>query len=127
MEYIGFVFGIFGLMAYLQVSGLKNRVTALERELARIQGTSYHDDRKALLQAARSLIGQKVNIELKEGHEDADIVSYGNTRYGSNTILDADEDWLLVHIDSPKQSMDKLIRLESVKRLGMAAKEEKRL
>ena len=41
MEYIGFVFGIFGLMAYLQVSGLKNRVVTLERELAKMQGTSF--------------------------------------------------------------------------------------
>ena len=25
MEYIGFVFGIFGLMAYLEISGLKKK------------------------------------------------------------------------------------------------------
>ena len=117
MEYIGFVFGIFGLMAYLQVSGLKNRVVTLERELAKMQGTSFHDDRKALRQAARSLIGQNVKIELKEDHGDADIINYGNTRYGANTIVDVDEDWLLVHIESPKRSMDKLIRLESVQRI----------
>ena len=119
MQYIGLVFGIFGLLAYLQVSELKNRVKALERELSSMQGTSYHDDRKALLQAARQLIGQKVEIEMKEDHMDADIINYGNTRYGANTILDADDDWLLIRIDSPKGSKDKLIRLESVKRLGL--------
>ena len=119
MQYIGLVFGIFGLLAYLQVSELKNRVKALERELSSMQGTSYHDDRKALLQAARQLIGQKVEIEMKEDHMDADIINYGNTRHGANTILDADDDWLLIRIDSPKESKDKLIRLESVKRLGL--------
>ena len=124
MEYIGFVFGIFGLMAYLQVSGLKNRVVTLERELAKMQGTSFHDDQKALRQAARSLIGQNVKIELKEDHEDADIMSYGNTRYGANTIVDVDEDWLLVHIESPKRSMDKLIRLESVQRIGLSSEKK---
>ena len=117
MQYIGFIFGIFGLIAYMQVSELKNRVKALERELSKMQGTSFHDDRRALLQAARQLIGQKVEIEMKEDHMDADIINYGNTRYGANTILDADDDWLLIHIDSPKGSKDKLIRLESVKRL----------
>jgi hypothetical protein len=124
MEYIGFVFGIFGLMAYLQVSGLKNRVVTLERELAKMQGTSFHDDRKALRQAARSLIGQNVKIELKEDHEDMDIMNYGNTRYGANTIVDVDEDWLLVHIESPKRSMDKLIRLESVQRIGLSSEKK---
>ena len=119
MQYIGLVFGIFGLLAYLQVSELKNRVKALERELSKMQGTSFHDDRRALLQAARQLIGQKVEIEMKEDHMDADIINYGNTRYGANTILDADDDWLLIRIDSPKESKYKLIRLESVKRLGL--------
>ena len=119
MQYIGLVFGIFGLLAYLQVSELKNRVKALERELSKMQGTSFHDDRRALLQAARQLIGQKVEIKMKEDHMDADIINYGNTRYGANTILDADDDWLLIRIDSPKESKDKLIRLESVKRLGL--------
>ena len=84
-----------------------------------MQGTSFHDDRRALLQAARQLIGQKVEIEMKEDHMDADIINYGNTSYGANTILDADDDWLLIRIDSPKESKDKLIRLESVKRLGL--------
>ena len=65
-----------------------------------------------------------MKIELKEDHEDADIINYGNTRYGSNTILDVDEDWLLVHIESPKQSMDKLIRLESVQRIGLSSEKK---
>ncbi len=119
MQYIGFIFGIFGLIAYMQVFELKKRVQAMERELSKMKGTSFHDDRKALLQAARGLIGRNVEIKMKEDHMDADIINYGNTRYGSNTILDADDDWLLIRIDSPKESMEKLIRLESVKRIGL--------
>jgi outer membrane protein len=37
MEYIGIVFGIFGLVAYVELSSLKKRVAALEKELAGIQ------------------------------------------------------------------------------------------
>ena len=83
-----------------------------------MKGTSFHEDRKALLEAIRSCIGKKVSIDLKEDHEDIDIVSYGNTRYGSNTILDADDEWILLKIDSAKGSKEKLIRMESVKRIN---------
>ena len=51
MEYAAFVFGIFGLFAYLQSSSLKKRVIALEEELAGIAGTSSFEERRALLDA----------------------------------------------------------------------------
>ena len=35
MEVLGFIFGIFGLMAYLESSSLKKRVDELERELTK--------------------------------------------------------------------------------------------
>ena len=121
MEYVGFVFGIFGLLAYLQCSSLKKRVIALEEELAGIAGTSSFEERRALLDAARSYIGKQVILELKEDCEDADIVMYGNTKHGSNTILDADGDWILVRIDSAKGSKEKLIRAGSVQRISLVS------
>jgi hypothetical protein len=119
MEYIGFVFGIFGLLAYLQVSGMKKRVDQLERALTAMKGSPLHEDRKALLAAAESYIGEKVNIDLKEDHEDADIALYGNTKHGSNTILDADEEWMLVRIETPKAVKEKLIRMKSIERISV--------
>ena len=102
MEYIGIVFGIFGILAYVEVFSLKRRLEKLEEMLAKTEGTSFYDERKDLVKAARSYIGKTVNIELKEDHEDADIVMYGNSKYGTNTIVDVDEDWMLVHIKSKK-------------------------
>ncbi|MBR4471244.1 MAG: hypothetical protein IKS54_08060 [Erysipelotrichaceae bacterium] len=119
MEYLGFIFGIFGLYAYLQVSSLKNRISDLERELTKMKGTSYHEDRTALVKSVREYIGQKVNIDLKEDHEDVDIINYGNTKHGSNTVLDADNEWLLVRIETPKKTVEKLIRMESVERISL--------
>ena len=119
MEYLGFIFGIFGMMAYLQISSLKNRVSELERELTKMKGTSFHEDRSALVQATRTYTGQKVNIELKEDHEDIDIVNYGNTKHGSITVLDADEEWMLVEVVTPKGTKKKLIRMESVERISV--------
>ena len=115
MEYAAFVFGIFGLFAYLEASSLKKRIKALEEQLAGIEGTASFEDRLALLEIVRSFIGQKVRIDLKEDCEDVDVVMYGNTKHGSNTILDADEDWVLVRIERPKETKEKLIRLSSIR------------
>ena len=119
MEYIGIVFGIFGILAYLQVTSLKRRIDALEEQLAQTQGTKAFEDRTALVEAIKSYIGKQVKIELKEDHEDIDVVMYGNTKHGTNTILDADEEWMLVRIESKKGIKEKLIRLASVERISL--------
>ena len=119
MEYIGIIFGIFGLLAYVELSSLKKRVIALEEELASIAGTSSFEERQSLLDAAESYIGKQVILDLKEDCEDVDIIMYGNSKRGSNTILDADGDWLLVRIDSAKGSKEKLIRVGSVQRISL--------
>ncbi len=119
MEYVGFVFGIFGLLAYVQFSSLKKRVTALEEELAGIAGTPSFEERRALLDAVETYIGKQVILELKEDCQDVDIVMYGNSKHGTNTILDADDDWILVRIDSAKGSKEKLIRAGSVQRISL--------
>ncbi len=119
MEYIGIVFGIFGLLAYVELSAVKKRVSALEKELAGIDGTSSSIERKTLLDAVESYIGKQVVLDLKEDCEDVDVVRYGNTKHGSNTILDADDEWILVRIDSAKGSKENLIRLGSVQRISV--------
>ena len=126
MEYlgiIGFVFGIFGFLAYLNQGSLKKRITDLERQLTKMQGTSYADDRKALIKLAKECVGQPVKIDLKEDYEDADIMMYGNSKYGINTILDVDEDWMRVRVESAKKApKEKLIRLEAVQRIQLLEK-----
>ncbi len=119
MEYIGIVFGIFGLVAYIEISSLKKRVIALEEEVAGIAGTSSYEERRDLLNAVEAYIGKQVNLELKEDCEDVDIVMYGNSKHGANTILDADDDWILVRIDSAKGCKEKLIRAGSVQRISI--------
>jgi hypothetical protein len=120
MEYLGIVFGIFGLMAYLQQSSLKSRIDGLERQLAKLEGTDCYEDRQSLARLAASCIGHRVSLTMKEDHGDVDIMMYGNTKHGSNTILDADGDWLLLRVDGPKGPTDKLIRLESVQAIAEA-------
>ena len=91
--------------------------------MSRTQGTSYHTDRAALIKAARSYIGKKVNIDLKEDHQDVDIINYGNMIYGTITILDADGEWMLVRVENKKKNIKKLIRLESVEGISVLTEE----
>ena len=121
MEYLGFIFGIFGRFAYIELASLKKKVTALEKELAGIAGTPSFEERRALLDAVESYIGKQVVLDLEEDCEDADIMMYGNSKHGSNTILDADSDWILVRIDSAKGSKEKLIRAGSVQRISLVS------
>ena len=121
MEYIGLVFGIFGLVAFVQLSSLEKKVKVLEEELAGIAGTSLFEERRALLEAIDAYIGKQVILDLKEDCEDVDITMYGNSKHGTNTILDADGDWLLVRIDSAKGSKEKLIRAGSVQRISLVS------
>lgn len=119
MEYAGFVFGIFGLMAYLQISSLKSRIAELERQMTAVKGSSYHEDRKGLIQTLKKCVGKKVSIELKEDHEDVDLMTYGNGKNGSVIIADIDDQWTLVVIENPKVRKEKLIRLESIDRISL--------
>jgi len=120
MVYVALVFGIFGLFAFAELPSLKRRIAALEEQLAKTEGTPAYEERRALIRAAKTYIGQPIRLELKEDHEDADVMMYGNSKHGSNTILDVDEEWLLVRVDGPKAVKEKLIRLESVRRITAA-------
>ena len=119
MEYIGLVFGIFGILAYVELSSLKKKVATLEEELAGIAGTASFEERRALLDAVDQYIGKRVILHMKEDCQDVDIVMYGNSKHGTNTILDVDGDWLLVRIDAPKGSKEKLIRAGSIQRISL--------
>jgi len=120
MQYIGFIFGIFGLLAYLELSSLKKRVADLERELTKIKGSSFHEDRNDLYKTAKTYIGKKITLDLKEDHKDFDVINYGNSKYGSITIKDLDEEWMSISIETPKGNKDKIIRMESINRMTLA-------
>jgi hypothetical protein len=114
MSTVAFVFSLFGLMAYLEVSSLKKRIKDLEQQLSKIEGTPLHQEYQSLAKIASSYIGKSVTIGFKEDEGDADIFAYGNTKYGNNILLDSDNDWLLVKTESAKGTVTKLIRLSSI-------------
>ena len=113
MEYAAFVFAIFGLMAYVSMSSLKNRVSALEDQLSKIKGTTGFESRESLRKLVTDNIGQKVYLKMREDYTDQDIYLAVYQKKGI-TILDADEGWALVSIETPKKTLTKLIRIESI-------------
>ena len=114
MEYLAFVFGIFGFMAFLSLSSLKGRVRSLELQLRSLQGTAYAAEKSSLVTAAQDYIGRPVKLIFHEDAEDADVLRAGLSN-GCCILMDADQDWLLVHIEANKTVKDKLLRADSVK------------
>ena len=41
------------------------------------------------------------------------MISYGNTK-GKSVILDVDENWILVEITTPKKTLQKIFRIDSI-------------
>ena len=113
MEYLGLIFGIFGFLAYCGLSPIRKRVMDLESQMSKIKGASSFKERKSLVEIAKSYIGEKVAMDLKEDYEDIDVTN-GNSKHESNTILDVDDSWLLIRINGPKGTKIKMIRIEAI-------------
>ncbi len=52
-------------------------------------------------------------ISFKEDCWDPDVLTYGNTK-GKNVIMDADDNWILVEITTPKKVILRIFRLDSI-------------
>ena len=113
LVYVALVFGLMGVFAFCSQSDLKKRIKRLEDELASTEGSSYALSKESLAKFARENIGQQVKISFKEDCWDSDVISYGNTK-GKNVILDADENWILVEITTPKKTLQKIFRIDSI-------------
>ena len=120
MEIAAFVFALFGLFAFIRQFELERSVRKLEHELSSLKGTSYHETRASLRQAARSYVGKAVKLKLKEDYQDVDV-GYGNMKNGENLMVDIDEEWMLLRVTTPKGSKEKLIRVEAIEQLSAAA------
>ena len=118
MQYAAFVFGIFGLFAYLEVSSLKKRIDDLEEQMRSTPGTQYAEAKESFVRVARQYIGRAVTLEMKEDELDQDVMMCWMKK-GTCTLIDMDDDWMLVKTEYGKTVKTKLIRTRSVERIGV--------
>lgn len=114
METVVICFSIFGFLAFCSVFSLSKRVSKLETQLSKVEGTSFYENRRVIVEAVNTYMGKSVIIGMREEETDFDVINYGNSKYGKNVIIDADEDWMLVEITSKKGTKEKLLRISSV-------------
>ena len=107
MEYLG----VFGFIAFIFVVTMPSKVSKLERQMREAgigeEGIALNGDLSASLEKR---IGRQVKMDFYDGEADADMVSAKTV-----TIKDVDEKWVLVHLEGKKKTMDKLIRISTIK------------
>lgn len=113
MDKLLWVFAILGVIALFGVWNLQTRVSKLERQLANVEGTPANKEKKDLTNVVKGYVGRNVVLEFRDDECDMDLVNCA-ARKGSCTILEADDDWVLVHIVFDKTDKEKLFRMESI-------------
>ena len=123
MEYVAFIFAIFGFFAYIELSKLKNRVNDLEAQLSKVKGTSHFESAQTIKKLVEQNLGRRVYLNLREGYEDQEIYM---AVYQKREIVmvDADGGWILVNVGSPKGTLQKLIRTESIQSIDVVSEEK---
>ena len=123
MEYVAFIFAIFGFFAYIELSKLKNRVNDLEAQLSKVKGTSHFESVQTIKKLVEQNLGRRVYLNLREGYEDQEIYM---AVYQKREIVmvDTDGGWILVNVGSPKGTLQKLIRTESIQSIDVVSEEK---
>ena len=119
METVTMIWSIFGFCAFLSVFSLSSRIQNLERKLR-----SRSDENGELVTEKQNLgahiqkyIGKNVKLDFYDEEEDVDVLQSEST--GTVTIVDCDDKWVLVHLENRKKTQDKLLRVDSIKSIGV--------
>ncbi len=109
---------ILGLISFIWNMSLQKRIDLLEERRHRDIESEHPEAPRANLHAIiREYIGKTVTLDFYDDEEDLDTV-YGNTKLGSIVISDCDDKWVLVTITKGKDTVQKLLRIDSIKGIG---------
>lgn len=109
---------ILGLISFIWNMSLQKRIDLLEERRHRDIESEHPEAPRANLHAIiREYIGKTVTLDFYDDEEDLDTV-YGNTKLGSIVISDCDDKWVLVTITKGKNTVQKLLRIDSIKGIG---------
>ena len=113
MEFLYKMGAIFGLLAFFQVSAVAARLRRLERSensVLHAERSSVKDDMTKIL---APYTGKRIQLDFYENEEDMDLINI--SKQNKIILLDMDEKWALVRIETSKNHRDKLIRISSIK------------
>lgn len=115
MEILYKMGAIFGLLAFFQVSAVAARLRRLERS----ENSAVHSERSSVKDDMRKILapytGKEIHLDFYEDEEDADLELINIGGHNKIILLDMDEKWALVRIETPKNHRDKLIRISSIR------------
>ncbi len=110
MDSIAWMFGIFGLIAFCSMGSLKKRIRKLETQMRGEEMLDEATDVETLRLRLEVMIGQMVIFSFYEDDGDIDLLCDGVVR-----VVDVDEKWVLVHAEEGKRTMDRLLRISSIR------------
>lgn len=113
MEYVIWPFAIMGFVAFCSMGGLNTRIAKLERQLATVNGSQFHEEKISLMKVLQGYIGKNVVLEMRGERTDLDLVN-ATVRKGSCIVLDVDRDWVLIRVAYDKTEKEKLFRLSEI-------------
>lgn len=109
---------ILGLISFIWNMSLQKRIDLLEERRHRDIESEHPEAPRANLHAIiREYIGKTVTLDFYDDEEDLDTV-YGNTKHVSVVISDCDDKWVLVTLTKGKDTVQKLLRIDSIKGIG---------
>ena len=109
---------ILGLISFIWNMSLQKRIDLLEERRHRDIESAHPEAPRANLHAIiREYIGKTVTLDFYDDEEDLDTV-YGNIKLGSIVSSDCDDKWVLVTITKGKDTVQKLLRIDSIKGIG---------
>ena len=109
------ILGIFGFICAIHLQG---RVSHLERQLREICSGEPVEPRANLHAIIREYIGKTVTLDFYADEEDLDTAQYFTTKHVSVVISDCDDKWVLVTLTKGKDTVQKLLRIDSIKGIG---------
>lgn len=113
---------IFGFIAFMQIGSIYAN-SARMRRAERSESGNLHTERSSvkddMAKVLAPYIGKEISLDFYEDEEDMDLLGAG--RHDKAILMDIDPKWALIHIETPKEQKDKLIRISSIK--GVAFKE----
>ena len=103
-----------GFVAFIQFCSIQGRVARLERQMREKNCSEESDGANDLYESLQKRIGKCVKFDFYDNEEDDELCVF-NTKNGSMQIIDVDEKWVYVHAENKSKTINKLIRISSIK------------